>query len=77
MICQESRGIFAGPDADHLDEFKQRADEDYGEPIELLTGRAEMEIQCQWDSFGRLFIRQSDPLPLTILGVMPNVQSGG
>lgn len=77
VICQESRGIFAGPDADHLDEFKQRAGEDYGEPIELLTGRAEMEIQCQWDSFGRLFIRQSDPLPLTILGVMPNVQSGG
>jgi len=77
VICQESRGIFAGPDAGHLDEFKQRADEDYGEPIELLTGRAEMEIQCQWDNYGRLFIRQSDPLPLTILGVMPNVQSGG
>lgn len=77
VLCQESRGIFAGPDADHLDEFKQRAGENYGEPIELLTGRAEMDIQCQWDSNGRLFIRQSDPLPLTILGVMPNVQAGG
>lgn len=77
VVCQESRGIFAGPDADHLDEFKQRAGENYGEPIELLTGRAEMDIQCQWDSNGRLFIRQSDPLPLTILGVMPNVQAGG
>ncbi|MEZ1840286.1 hypothetical protein QVM62_20765 [Pseudomonas putida] len=77
VICQESRGIFAGPDADHLDEFKQRAGENYGEPIDLLTGRAEMEIPCKWDSYGRLFIRQSDPLPLTILGVMPNVQSGG
>ncbi|WP_338794112.1 hypothetical protein [Pseudomonas sp. AE27] len=77
VLCQESRGIFAGPDADHLDEFKQRAGENYGEPIELLTGRAEMDIPCQWDSNGRLFIRQTDPLPLTILGVMPNVQSGG
>lgn len=77
VLCQESRGIFAGPDADHLDEFKQRAGENYGEPIELLTGRAEMDIQCQWDSSGRLFIRQSDPLPLTILGVIPNVQAGG
>lgn len=77
VICQESRGIFAGPDADHLDEYKQRAGENYGEPIDLLTGRAEMEIPCEWDSNGRLFIRQSDPLPLTILGVMPNVQSGG
>lgn len=77
VLCQESRGIFAGPDADHLDEFKQRAGENYGEPIELLTGRAEMDVQCQWDSYGRLLIRQSDPLPLTILGVIPNVQSGG
>lgn len=77
VLCQESRGIFAGPDADNLDEFKQRAGENYGEPIDLLTGRAEMDIPCQWDSNGRLFIRQSDPLPLTILGVMPNVQSGG
>ncbi|MCE0931633.1 hypothetical protein [Pseudomonas monteilii] len=77
VLCQESRGIFAGPDADHLDELKQRAGENYGEPIDLLTGRAEMEIPCNWDSEGRLFIRQSDPLPLTILGVMPNVQSGG
>lgn len=77
VLCQESRGIFAGPDADHLDEFKQRAGENYGEPIELLTGRAEMDIPCKWDTEGRLFIRQSDPLPLTILGVMPNVQAGG
>lgn len=77
VICQESRGIFAGPDADHLDEYKQRAGENYGEPIDLLTGRAEMDIPCRWDTEGRLFIRQSDPLPLTILGVMPNVQSGG
>lgn len=77
VLCQESRGIFAGPDADNLDEFKQRAGENYGEPIDLLTGRAEMEIPCGWNSEGRLFIRQSDPLPLTILGVMPNVQSGG
>ncbi|HDS0925540.1 TPA: hypothetical protein QDZ23_000141 [Pseudomonas putida] len=77
VLCQESRGIFAGPDADNLDEFKQRAGENYGEPIDLLTGRAEMDIPCEWSSNGRLFIRQSDPLPLTILGVMPNVQSGG
>lgn len=77
VICQESRGIFAGQDADSLYEFKQRATENYGEPIALLTGRAEISIQCNWNDTGRVFIRQSDPLPLTILGVMPNVQAGG
>jgi hypothetical protein len=77
VLCQESRGIFAGSDADHLYEFKQRATENYGEPIALLTGRAEIMVSCKWDNAGRIFLRQSDPLPLTILGVMPNVQAGG
>ncbi|MBD1601988.1 hypothetical protein [Pseudomonas typographi] len=77
VLCQESRGLFAGSDADHLYEFKQRATENYGEPITLLTGRAEIPVSCDWNDAGRMFIRQSDPLPLTILGVIPNVQAGG
>lgn len=77
VLCQESRGIFAGEDADSLYEFKQRATENYGEPIALLTGRAEIPVRCSWNDNGRVFIRQTDPLPLTILGVMPNVQAGG
>lgn len=77
VICQESRGIFAGPDLEHLKEYKQRSTENYGEPIELLTGRAEMVIPANWNNDGRVVIRQSDPLPLTILGVMPNVHAGG
>ncbi|WDY60393.1 hypothetical protein [Pseudomonas sp. PSKL.D1] len=77
VFCEESRGLFAGPDAQHLREFKQRSTENYGEPITLLTGRAEILINCTWNDSGRVFIRQSDPLPITILGVMLNVQAGG
>lgn len=77
VLCQESRGMSAGPDAEHLKPCKQRSTENYGEPIELLTGRAEIDIDSTWDDSGRFLIRQSDPLPLTILGVMPNVQAGG
>lgn len=77
VLCQESRGIFAGPDADHLKEYKQRATENWAQPIDLLTGRAEITIPARWEEPGRIFIRQTDPLPLTILGVMPNVQAGG
>ncbi|WP_442108694.1 hypothetical protein [Pseudomonas sp. NUPR-001] len=77
VLCQESRGIFAGPDLDHLKEYKQRSTENYGESIELLTGRAEMVIPANWNNNGRVVIRQSDPLPLTILGIMPNVHAGG
>ncbi|WP_233281640.1 hypothetical protein [Pseudomonas tructae] len=77
VFCEESRGFFAGPDAGRLRECKQRSTESYGEPIKLLTGRAEVPIIADWSESGRVFIRQSDPLPLTILGVMLNVQAGG
>lgn len=52
-------------------------DGNYGEPIELKTGKAEISISTDWTDDGRIFIRQSDPLPITILGVLPNVQAGG
>lgn len=77
VFCEESRGFFAGPSEDKLREYKQRSTENYGEPIKLLTGRAEVPIIATWSESGRIFIRQSDPLPLTILGVMLNVQAGG
>jgi len=77
ILCEESRGIFAGSDPDHLYEYKQRSTENYSEPTQLLTGRAQISISPKWDSAGRIFIRQTDPLPLTILGVLLNVQAGG
>ena len=77
VFTEESRGFFAGPDAEQATELKQRSTENFGQPIELLTGRAEIDITCHWDGYGRVFLRQIDPLPLTILGVMLNVQAGG
>lgn len=77
IITEESRGIFAGSDADNLYEAKQRSTENYGQPISLLTGRAEVPISATWNTGGRIFVRQTDPLPLSILGVMVNVKSGG
>jgi len=77
LVVQESRGIFAGPDADHLMEFVQRNLENYDEPTELLTGLAEIYVETEWSKDGRVFIRQSDPLPLTVLTITPEVKAGG
>lgn len=77
VICEETRGLFAGTDADHLYENKQRNTENYNDPIKLLTGQANISIDANWEQPGRIFIRQSDPLPVSILGVLFNVQSGG
>ncbi|KRP74830.1 hypothetical protein TX23_01185 [Pseudomonas paralactis] len=73
---EESRGIFAGKDKKNLYEHKTDRD-DYESPIELLTGQADIPISNDWQGKGRVFIRQSDPLPLTVLAVIPEVTIGG
>jgi len=77
LMVEESRGIFAGKDADHLLEFKARSQENYDEPVDPLTGIATIRIPSTWDKGGRIFVRQSDPLPLSILGAIPEVTIGG
>ena len=80
MHVHESRGIWVGaapPTDDATDpleglaELKVREAEPYAEPIDLLTGKAEVIIQPEWSSNGRIFIRQVDPLPFTILSIAP------
>jgi len=73
-IVEESRGLFAGPDADNLNEYLQREDENYNEPTALLTGKMELSITPDWGDGGRVFVRQSNPLPLTILAIIPEVE---
>lgn len=77
MILEESRGIFAGKDADNLLEYKQRASENYDDPVSVLTGIADIQIIANWNKGGRIFVRQSDPLPLSILAVIPELTVGG
>lgn len=77
MIVEESRGIFAGKDADNLLEYKQRSSENYDDPVSVLTGIADIQIIANWNKGGRIFVRQSDPLPLSILAVIPELTVGG
>jgi hypothetical protein len=74
---QDSRGLRIGPDEDHLVEMKQREFEVMGAPTALLTGDKKIILKSDWNSNGRLFMRQQDPLPLTILAVVSDVRVGG
>lgn len=76
VLVEESRGIFAGTDKAHLYENKFER-ETYEQPIDLLTGRAKIPISNKWEGNGRIFIRQADPLPLSVLAVIPEVTIGG
>ena len=73
----ESSGIFAGPSADKLVEAKQRTTEPYGSPPDLKTEDIKIMLTPTWQDNGQLFVRQSDPLPLTIVGLTLEVAIGG
>jgi len=80
LYVESSRGGFVGakpPSDDTVDplegltEFKMRNDENYDESIGLRTGKHDVIIESRWNSNGRVFIRQVDPLPLKILSIAP------
>jgi hypothetical protein len=73
----ESSGIFAGPSADKLIEAKQRTDEPYGSPPRLKTEDIKIMLTPTWQDNGQIFVRQTDPLPLTVVGMTIEVAIGG
>ena len=73
----ESSGIFAGPSADKLIEAKQRTNEPYGSPPRLKTEDIKIMLTPTWQDNGQLFVRQTDPLPLTVVGMTLEVAIGG
>jgi hypothetical protein len=77
LRVEESRGGKIGYDADNLTEFKQRAYEPYGSATSLKTGDIRVTIPSTWSIEGSLFYRQDDPLPMTLLAVIPEVSVGG
>ena len=66
-----SRGFWAGNSGGVLTEYKQRTDEEMGHPIRLATGTQEIVLDPAWNSHGRIQIKQVDPLPISILAVVP------
>lgn len=80
VFVEESRGIWAGPEPptsdtsdplENLTEYKLRNDEGYDSPVELKTDSVNVNITSEWNSGGRVFIRQVDPVPLSVLAIAP------
>ena len=64
-----SSGLFVGPTADKLTEAKMRTNEPYGSPPSLRSDEISVNITPTWAQSGQIYIRQADPLPLTVVGV--------
>lgn len=72
-----SSGIFVGPNAGALVEAKQRTTEPYGTPPGLKSEEIQLMLTPAWSDSGEVFVRQSDPLPLTIVSLTLEVALGG
>jgi len=73
---ENSRGLWAGPAADQLVEVKPTGLTAYGGPIPLVTGDVRVIVPPRYDAQGSVFIRQTDPLPLTVLALIPELEVG-
>lgn len=77
LRVHESSGIWIGPCEDTMREHKQRTNEPYGSPPELKSEEVEILSSNCWNDSGQMFIRQQDPLPLTVIGLTMEVALGG
>ena len=71
-----TRAMWIGPSADRLLEVKFRTTEAYGEPTALFTGSKELALYAGDQREGRVFIRNVDPVPLTVTKVIGRVNHG-
>jgi hypothetical protein len=77
-LYQSGAGIQAGPAFDKLREYRHRSVDDYyGSPPALRTANAEISVDPKWQQDGLICIRQSNPLPVTILSMTTETTAGG
>lgn len=43
---------------------------------ELFTGEVEVDFDAGWDTYSEIYIRQEDPLPMTLIALLPKLQKG-
>ncbi|OJF92063.1 hypothetical protein AX761_21730 [Rhizobium sp. 58] len=83
LRVEKTRGIFVGnvnagrDEPNKLAEYKQRQNEAWNEAIQMYTGDIAITPHWDWSDGGNCVVKQFDPLPMTILAVMPDIVIGG
>jgi hypothetical protein len=73
---KEARGLSVGLNQGALAEVKQRAQKTLGTALQPFSGDWQISAPSEWNRDGRIFVRQSYPLPATILDLVPEVTVG-
>lgn len=74
LIDKSVQTFRVGPDEDNLGDGPAEA---WETATDIVTKRCEVPITTEWGGDGRIFIRHDQPMPLTILGIIPSVTAGG
>ena len=72
---ERTRGIEAGPESRETTVLVQTA-VDLAKPIELETGMVTLTLRPEWNRDGTVRVVQKHPLPMTILGLSPELTIG-
>ncbi len=75
--CADTRGLSAGSSFTTLTPIKEmNPSVILGQPIPLVTGDERIIMDPIWGVPGQICIQQSNPLPATVLGVIPEITVG-
>ena len=74
---EKTMGMKVGPDEATLREVKFGVAGRFGQPRVLFSGDKDTTLKPAWAKDGEFFVVQDDPMPLTILSVIPDAIVGG
>ncbi len=78
LRMENSYGGWCGYDGcDNLTLIDYALGANYGAPGELFTGDKIVEPYADWTTEGTICVKQSDPLPITVLSIISEVEIGG
>ena len=75
--CEQTLGFSVGVSRDRLREAKFGLPAKFGQPPEMLTGDKDVTLPPDWNKDGKYIVRLEDPVPLTVLALIPDVTVGG
>lgn len=85
LMVQDTRGLQVSPARtkangitvfDQYIDIKERTNQPYADPIELITGLESIIIKPQWQLEGQVALRAIYPLPATVLSLTPWLEVG-
>lgn len=74
---QDTIGLWAGPDRDHMREAPFGLPALYGDVVDVYNGDKDLQLSPSWNKEGSVVIQSRDPTPCTILALLSDAFVGG